>query len=120
MDEEEISLEQGLRDSMLESIRSLGPIMEDGRSFLTEKQYPEINDFKVSVFPNESKHPGRPHCQVRIDSKTATFDINDGSVLAGDVGRWERTVREVLLGHKDGLLAFWDETRPDDQRLQSH
>jgi len=117
MPEEEIRLEQDLRDEMLESIRSLGPIMEDGRSLLIEKQYPEIDDFKVSVFPNESKHPGRPHCQVRIDGMTATFDINDGTMLAGNVGRWERTIQKVLLEHKEGLLVFWDETRPDDQRL---
>ena len=68
------------------------------------KQYPEIEDFKVSIFPNESKHPGRPHCQVKIAGMTATYCIYTGELLAGDVKKWGRTVSKVLLAHKDELL----------------
>jgi hypothetical protein len=117
MSESEIEIPSDLRNPMLDAIRAKGPIQEDGRSFLIEKQYPEIEDFKVSIFPNESKHPGRPHCQVRIAEMTAIFDIRTGDVLAGDIKRWERTVRKVLLDHQDGLLNFWHEMRPDDQKL---
>lgn len=117
MSDDEIQIPSDLRDMMLSAIREYGQIQEDGRSLLNEKQYPEIEDFKVSIFPNENKHPGRPHCQVRIAGMTATFDIQTGERLAGDVKKWERSVQKVLLDHKDGLKKLWYDTRPDDQKL---
>ena len=104
---------------MLDTIRAIGRILEDGNSLLIEKRYLGIDDFKVFVYPNESKHRGRPHCEVKIDGKTATFDIETGDPLGENVGRWERTVRKVLLQHQEGLREFWHDTRPDDQKLPS-
>ena len=119
MPEGENEIRPALRESMLDMIRAIGPILESGRSLLTEKRYPEIDDFKVIVYPNEGKHRGRPHCQVRIAEKTATFDIETGDLMVGNIDPWERTVRKVLLQNQDGILKFWHEMRPDDQKLPS-
>ena len=119
MTENGIEIPPALRDAILDSIRVDGPILESGRSLLTEKQYSEIGDFKVIVYPNEGKHRGRPHCQVRIAGKTATFDIETCEIIVGNVDPWERTVRKVLLQNHEGLRDFWYDTRPDDQKLPS-
>lgn len=106
-----------LRDTMLDEVRAFGIVQPDGRSLLNEKTYPEIEDFKVTFFGNESQHRGRPHCKVTIAGKSANFDIVTTELIVGDIKPWERTVSKVLAAHADGLLAFWHSTRPDDQKL---
>jgi hypothetical protein len=113
----EIELTGSLFESMRNEISSLGVLREDGLQELNEKLYKEIDDFRVIFYPNESRHPGRPHCKVEIGGKTANYDINTFEVLAGDVGKYHRTVAKVLRNHQSGLLKEWDDTRPTDQRL---
>jgi hypothetical protein len=113
----EIQLSGILLESMREEIRSLGVLREDGFQELNEKLYKDIDDFRVIFYPNESRHPGRPHCKVEIGGKTANYDLKTLKPLVGDVGRYQRTVDKVLTKHQSGLLKFWDDTRPTDQKL---
>lgn len=117
IDDVAIDLFDDLRTLMLEEIRAYGVVQADGRSLLNEKTYPEIDDFKVTFFSNESQHRGRAHCKVTIAGKSANFDIVSGELIIGDIRPWERTVSKVLIEHKEGLLEFWHSTRPDDQKL---
>jgi hypothetical protein len=116
-DLKEIELTGSLFESMRSEVSSLGVLREDGLQELNEKLYKDIDDFRVIFYPNESRHPGRPHCKVEIGGKTANYDIKTLEVLAGDVGKHQRTVGKVLRNHQSGLLKFWDDTRPADQRL---
>ncbi len=106
-----------LRDEILSEIQAIGPTDNMGRSFLVEKQYKEIRQFKVEIFPNESTHRGRPHCKVTTDKGAVTVDISNGGIIAGTAGHWTRTIQKVVLSHSDGLKRLWDEMRPDDQKL---
>ena len=101
----------------MSTIDSIGPILLDGRSFLAERQYPEIHQFKVEVFPNVGQHGGRPHCKVTTDKGAVTVDLDTAQIIAGDAGHWNRTVERTAAAPTEGLLALWDEMRPDDQRL---
>lgn len=112
-----VVLAEELRSELLDRIRSYGPIREDGLHELNERLYKEIEDFRVIFYSNESKHPGRPHCTIQIDGKTANYDLKSLEAIVGDLGRWKRTVRKVLAEHQEKLLQFWEDTRPDDQRL---
>jgi hypothetical protein len=91
----------------------------DGLMQMNEKRYPAITHFKVEIFPNESKHPGLPHCKVSADEKSANFQIEDGSKLCGDLGHRERAASKAVIEHKKGLLDLWYEMRPDDQKLSN-
>ncbi len=108
-----------LAQAIRNDIHSYGPILEGGVSLLIEKTYPEIDQFKVEIFPNESQHRGRPHCRVTTDKGAVTIDFLTGEVLAGDAGHWTRTACKTVVQHKDGLLALWNATRPTDQKLSN-
>jgi hypothetical protein len=47
-----------------------------------------------------------------------TVDLKDGTIIAGDARNWNRTIQKVILAHSVNLMAFWDATRPDDQKLE--
>lgn len=117
MQNDEILLSDDFTELLRSRIRTYGPIREDGFHQLNEQLYPEIDEFRVIFYPNESQHRGRPHCKVVIADKTANYDLNTLEPIVGDLGKWNRTVKKVLKEHKDRLLAFWHATRPDDQKL---
>ncbi len=106
-----------LGKAFLHSMTAKGP---DGSSpnMLLEKQYPEIKLFKVSIWPNESQHRGRPHCAVRHDKGQVSVDIMTGEVIAGDPGRWASAIKHAVLQHSSELQELWNSTRPDDQKLK--
>ncbi|MBA4026724.1 MAG: hypothetical protein C0473_00630 [Cyanobacteria bacterium DS3.002] len=89
----------------------------DGFLQLNEKKFARIKNFKVEIFPNESKHPGLPHCKVTIDDKSASFKLCDGTLLVGDLGRYNAAASKEINKHKSELLTMWNDTRPDDQKL---
>jgi len=106
-----------LDKALRRTFATLGEIMEDGRSFLIERLFDQIKDFRCEIFPNESQHRGRPHCKMTADEKSAVFDIRTGEKLVGDLGRWERTASKAVQLHSAALLDFWIDLRPDDQKL---
>lgn len=106
-----------LANEIRQSIRAYGQIQENGLSFLTEKTYPEIDQFKVEIFPNEGQHRGRPHCKITTDKGSVTVDLHTFAIIAGTAGPWNHTICKVVKDHQTGLLVLWDKMRPDDQRL---
>jgi hypothetical protein len=112
-----VDLPESLRLDMLHYIRMIGIVQKDGLSLLTEKTYPEIDAFKVEIFPNEGRHRGRAHCRVTTDDGSVSVDIETYEIIAGEPGRWARSIRKAVEEHHAGLLALWNQTRPDDQRL---
>lgn len=115
---EEIELPESFLEEMRNDLRSFSTLREDGLHDINEKLYKDISDFRVIFYPNESRHPGRPHCKVEIGGKTANYDLKTLQRLVGDVGKHQREVSKVLTKHQKGLLKFWDETRPTDQKLK--
>jgi hypothetical protein len=84
---------------------------------LAEKRYPEITSFKVEIWPNEGKHPGRPHCKVTTDKGAVSVDLGTGDIIAGNPDRWASAIKTAVMDHMVELQKLWDETRPDDQKL---
>jgi hypothetical protein len=112
-----MNVPEELADNIRNNIRAYGPMNEGGVSFLIEKTYPEVDQFKIEVFPNEGKHRGRPHCRVTTDKGAITVDLASFEILAGDAGPWNHTVKKVIADNAVGLMKFCDTLRPDDQKL---
>ena len=115
----EIEVTGDLKAELLRTITQQGPgdNLPGGLRRLDEKQYPEIQNFKVEIWPNEGKHRGRPHCKVTTDKGAVTVDIETGEIIVGQAGKWEVAISKSVKAHKAGLHKMWDETRPDDQKL---
>ena len=114
---DEVAVADDLRQRMYDDFRSFGEILPDGRSFLTEVTV-TIDNFRALIRPNESQHRGRPHCLIAMGEDSATFDIVTGERLAGSLKSWNRTAEKVVKTHSAELLETWNQTRPDDQKLQ--
>ncbi len=77
--------------------------------------------YPMFVYPNESKHPGNPHVTVVIGNQRVNVTISeDPKVIAGNkdavgIGQALQAVKE----HRVALTKEWDETRPDDQKLEN-
>lgn len=121
MEEREKSAEILIRNltADLHELCADGPILNDhGTRFLTEKVF-RVGEFAVLFYPNEGKHPGRPHCTVRLPNGfTPKLDIVSGQVIEGDAGTWGRTLRKFVADNSKALLDAWNATRPDDQKLK--
>lgn len=77
--------------------------------------------YPMFVYPNESKHPGNSHVTVVIGNQRVNVTISeDPKVIAGNkdavgIGQALQAVKE----HRVALTKEWDETRPDDQKLEN-
>lgn len=72
---------------------------------------------RIEIWPDESKHRGRPHCRVSNRSKAASFTIPEGDLFVGDLQPDEREAEKLVRTHGDELLRLWHRMRPDDQKL---
>ena len=54
---------------------------------------------------------------IEANDNSATFDINTGELIAGDLKKLNRTAERVVAEHSEPLLKLWNDTRPDDQKL---
>ena len=77
--------------------------------------------YPMFVFSNESKHPGNPHITVIIGNEKVNVTISEKpKVIAGNknvVGIGD--VLKAVKKHRVELKKEWDETRPDDQKLEN-
>jgi hypothetical protein len=88
-----------------------------GLSRLDEAAY-KVGDFSLTYRFNEGKHRGRPHCLVNLPNRlVAKLDIVTGEIIEGDVNGWGRSIAKFFEKYDKELLAIWEQTRPDDQRL---
>ena len=117
----EIDVTGDLLTEFLTTITQQGPgaDVQGGLRPLNEKTYPEIQQFKVEVLPNEGKHRGRPHCKVTTDKGAVSVDIETGDIIAGKADRWATAIGKAVKSHKAGLQKLWKESRPDDQKVDS-
>lgn len=86
---------------------------------LDEKHVKWMMDFRMDIFHDESKHRGRPHVRVVLQDGTINISIEpEPKVLAGirDL-RGEAAAIKSVRENYTALLDFWNETRPDDQKL---
>jgi hypothetical protein len=97
-----VDLPESLRLHVLHYIRMIGIVQEDGLSLLTEKTYPEIDAFKVEIFPNEGRHRGRAHCKVTTNDGSVSVDIESCEIIVGEAGRWARSIRKAVEEHRVG------------------
>jgi hypothetical protein len=75
----------------------LGEIQENGLSYLKEVTV-SLPEFRVIIRTNESQHRGRPHCLIAMGENSATFDIQTGQRLAGNLKSWNRTAEKPSNG----------------------
>jgi hypothetical protein len=85
---------------------------EDGESFLIEiKQLVDrVKGLKIEVYSNE--HPP-PHFHVKSPNVNASFDIENCSLLEGDLDT--RDKKKIQFWHKRAkplLIDAWNSTRP--------
>jgi len=89
------------------------------RQRLDERVVRAITEFKVEMFSNESKHAGRPHVKVHLKGGAVSISLDDPpeslTPTGGIVG--EASAIKVVAKNRKTLLALWNETRPDDQKI---
>lgn len=91
------------------------------RNVLLEKLIKTPTGYRMFVFPNESKHQGKPHLTVLIGDEKVNISISrTPEVLAGDpklpgIGG----VLKVVKKKHRALRREWDQSRPDDQKLEN-
>lgn len=69
-----------------------------------------VKDVKIVIRPND--HPP-PHFHALVQGRSASFEIESGRHLIGDIGpRHTRLVRDWWIGKaRHRLMAIWNETR---------
>lgn len=88
---------------------SNGPVLVEGKA-LVER----IDGLKIEIYSNE--HPP-PHFHVKIGGKSASFRLDNGEVLNGDID--DKHKKKVLYWYEKGngrvaLIRVWNETRPQN------
>jgi hypothetical protein len=72
---------------------------------------PRVSAFRgivISMFPNEDKHPGRPHFHARYAGAKATYDVRTLEAIAGHLHpRANRLVVEWGYIHQFELRRNW-------------
>ena len=91
------------------------------RRSLLEKLINTPTGYRMFVFPNESKHQGKPHLTVHIGDEKVNISISrTPEVLAGDPElRGIGGVLKVIKKKHRALRKEWDASRPDDQKLEN-
>jgi len=85
---------------------------EDGEMFLIEirQLIARVNGLKIEVYSNE--HPP-PHFHVKSPNVNASFDIENCSLLEGNIeGRDKKKIQFWHKYAKPLLIEAWDSTRP--------
>lgn len=77
----------------------------------------QVGGLSIYVYPDESRHRGRPHCTVAAGGANANFDILTGELLAGSLKSQNGKARKLVIELRNELLAKWDAKRPDTQKL---
>jgi hypothetical protein len=111
-----------LQRALGESYRAAGGPRLPPEGLLVEKRVVGLKTgYPMFVYPNESKHPGNPHVTVIIGKQRVNVTISqEPKVIAGNknavgIGQVLKAVKE----HRVALMKEWDETRPDDQKLEN-
>jgi len=111
-----------MQQALGESYRAAGGPRLPPEGLLVEKRVVGVKTgYPMFVYPNESKHPGNPHVTVIIGKQRVNVTISeDPKVIAGNkdavgIGQALQAVKE----HRVALMKEWDETRPDDQKLEN-
>lgn len=111
-----------LQQALGESYRAAGGPRLPPEALLVEKRVVGVKTgYPMFVYPNESRHPGNPHVTVVIGKRRVNVTISeDPKVIAGKtdavgIGQVLKAVKE----HRVALMKEWEETRPDDQKLEN-
>lgn len=111
-----------LQQALAECYRAADGPRLPSEGLLVEKRVVGVKTgYPMFVYPNESKHPGNPHVTVVIGNQRVNVTISeDPKVIAGNkdavgIGQALQAVKE----HRVALTKEWDETRPDDQKLEN-
>lgn len=115
-------LSDELQAALGETYRAVGGPRLQPDGLLVEKRIIGVKTgYPIFVFPNESKHPGNPHVTVIIGKEKINVTISEKpKVIAGNkkaVGIGD--VLKAVKKHRVELMKEWDETRPDDQKLEN-
>lgn len=115
-------LSDELQAALGETYRAVGGPRLPPDGLLVEKRIIGVKTgYPMFVFSNESKHPGNPHVTVIIGNDKVNVTISEKpKVIAGDknaVGIGD--VLKAVKKHRVELMKEWDETRPDDQKLEN-
>jgi len=115
-------LSDELQVALGEAYRAVGGPRLPPDGLLVEKRIIGVKTgYPMFVFPNESKHPGNPHVTVIIGKERVNVTISEkpkviaGNMKAVGIGDVLKAVRK----HRVELMKEWDETRPDDQKLEN-
>lgn len=106
-------------DSLEELVGVLETLFNSGFSVWTDGELYNIKQLVAKVnglhFEINSKEHAPPHFHVKGGDIDATFSINDGKLLHGNIdGRRKALVGWWYKHSRDQLITVWNQTRPSD------
>jgi hypothetical protein len=98
--------------------KALAEEPDSQRQRLDERLVNWITEYRVEIYSNEGQHRGRPHVSVFLPGGRVSVSLDDPPILLTPNGyRGEASAVKVVQKYRVKLLALWNDTRPDDQRL---
>lgn len=111
----------GLQERWLAAFKASGGRRLPPIGILVEKRVTTPTGFPCIIYSNESKHQGLPHITILLgDDRVNVTIAQDPKVLVGNKRSpgLKAALRAVAACHVD-LLQEWNDSRPDDQRLEN-
>jgi hypothetical protein len=86
-------------------------VLPDGTVYEIKQLMGRINGLKIEMYPNDH-NPPHFHVKTNCGTIDATFKLEDGSLLNGEIERPDlKRIQAFFNDHKDELRKYWEEKR---------
>lgn len=101
-----------LSDTLRELLSGSYQVTPSGQLYETKAFVDAVNDVRIVIRTREQGH-NTPHFHAVVDDRDASFEIETGRLIAGDLDRRHiRLIRGWWAEQASGsLMAIWNETR---------
>ena len=98
---------------VLETLFNRGfSVWTDGQLYNIKQLVAQVNGLRIEIFSQEH---APPHFHVKGSDVDATFSINNGELLQGNIdGRRKALIGWWYTRSRNRLITVWNQTRPSD------
>lgn len=110
-----------LQNKLLDAFKGAGGRRLLPAGLLIEKRVTTKTGYPMFLYSNESQHPGRPHLTILLRNERVNVTIEEHPVLLAGKKRLPGLTAAIkAVGeHHVELKKEWDDSRPDDQKLEN-
>jgi hypothetical protein len=117
----DIPASPALQEQLIVAFKAAGGRRLSPIGLLVEKRVTTNTGYPLILYSNESQHPGLPHVTIVLGDERVNVTIAENPViLAGNKrARGLRAAIRAIGIHHRALRQEWDDSRPDDQKLEN-